>query len=129
MALLVTIPIAIITNLPATPFYFVLIITGFWFVVSSGRMIPAQALVSNVVSTERRGSFLSINSAVQQISVGSASIIAGLVVVKTSTNAIENYEITGYIGIAVTLISIFFVSKLNTRLKLKEGVVGSEEAA
>ena len=129
MALLVTIPIAIITNLPTTPFYFVLIITGFWFVVSSGRMIPAQALVSNVVSTERRGSFLSINSAVQQISVGSASIIAGLVVVKTSTNAIENYEITGYIGIAVTLIRIFFVSKLNTRLKLKEGVVGSEEAA
>ena len=80
-----------------------------------------------MVSTERRGSFLSINSAVQQISVGSASIIAGLVVVKTSTNAIENYEITGYIGIAVTLISIFFVSKLNTRLKLKEGDLNKEE--
>jgi DHA1 family inner membrane transport protein len=128
MALLVTIPIAIITNLPATPFYFVLIITGFWFVVSSGRMIPAQALVSNVVSSERRGSFMSINSSVQQIFVGLASIIAGLVVVKTSTNAIENYEITGYIGIAVTLISIFFVSKLNTRLSGK-GVVGSKDAA
>ena len=71
---------------------------------------------------------MSINSSVQQIFVGLAFIIAGLVVVKTSTNAIENYEITGYIGIAVTLISIFFVSKLNTRMSGK-GVVGSKEAA
>ena len=72
---------------------------------------------------------MSINSSVQQIFVGLASIIAGLLVVKTSTNAIENYEITGYIGIAVTLISIFFVTKLSNRLKLKEGVVGSKDAA
>ena len=73
-----------------------------------------------MASIERRGSFMSINSSVQQI-------FAGLVVVKTSTNAIENYEITDYIGIAVTLISIFFVTKLNTRISGK-GVVGSKEA-
>lgn len=129
MALLVTIPIAVITNLPTTPFYFVLAITGFWFVVSSGRMIPAQALVSNVVSSERRGSFMSINSAIQQIFVGIASVLAGFVVVKTPSNAILNYEITGYISIAVTLLSIFFVTKLNTRMNGKKGVVGSIEAA
>jgi predicted MFS family arabinose efflux permease len=116
MALTATIPIAIITNLPSVPFYSVLVVTGFWFVISSGRTIPAQALISNVVSSERRGSFLSINSSVQQISVGLASVIAGLVVVKLPNNTLENYQITGYISIVITLVSIFVVSKLNARM-------------
>jgi predicted MFS family arabinose efflux permease len=82
-------------------------------------MIPAQAMVSNVVSTERHGSFMSINSSVQQIFVGLASVIAGAVVVKTPSNAILNYDLTGYLSIIITLLSIVFVSKLNVRLKQK----------
>jgi predicted MFS family arabinose efflux permease len=117
MALVAILPIAIITNLPAIPFALVLCVTGFWFIVSSGRMIPAQAIISNVVATERRGSFMSINSSVQQIFVGLASVLAGFIVVKTPSNAILNYEVTGYISIAITLLSIFVVSRLNTRLK------------
>ncbi|MFD2163389.1 MFS transporter [Paradesertivirga mongoliensis] len=120
MALLAIFPIAIITNLPAMPFFLVLCVTGFWFVVSSGRMIPAQAMVSNVVEPGRRGSFMSINSSVQQIFVGLASVLAGMIVVKSPSNAILNYEVTGYISIAITLLSILFVAKLNTRLQRKE---------
>jgi predicted MFS family arabinose efflux permease len=117
MAILAIIPIAIITNLPDIPFYMVLCVTGFWFVVSSGRMIPAQAMISNVVAAERRGSFMSINSSVQQVFVGIASVLAGLIIVKTSSNSLLHYEVTGYISIAITLLSLFFVTKLNTRLK------------
>lgn len=120
MALLVTLPVALITNLPDIPFYLVLCVTGFWFVVSSGRAIPAQAMISNVVSPERRGSFMSINSSVQQIFVGLASVLAGAIVAKTPSNSILNYEITGYISVVITLISIVFVTKLNTSLKRRE---------
>ncbi|MEJ6980431.1 MFS transporter [Pedobacter sp. P351] len=122
MAIIAVFPIALITNLPPFPFYLVLAVTGFWFVVSSGRMIPAQAMISNVVASERRGSFMSINSSVQQIFVGIASVMAGLIVIKTPTNAILHYEITGYISIIITLLSIFFVSRLNTRLKQKNAI-------
>ena len=121
MALVAIIPIAIITNLPDIPFYLVLCVTGFWFVVSSGRMIPAQAMISNVVATERRGSFMSINSSVQQVFVGIASVLAGLIVVKTPSNTLLNYEVTGYISIVITLLSVLFVTKLNTRLKRAGG--------
>ena len=120
MALLAVIPVAIITNLPPIPFVLVLCVTGFWFVVSSGRMIPAQAIVSNVVAPQRRGSFMSINSSIQQIFVGLASVLAGVIVVKTPSNALLHYEITGYISIIITLLSILFVSRLNARLKGKE---------
>ena len=120
MVLISIIPIALITNLPVMPFYLVLCITGFWFIISSGRMIPAQAMVSNVVTSERRGSFMSFNSAVQQIFVGFASVLAGFIVVKNADNSIQNYEITGYISIVITLLSLIFVFRLNSRVKKKE---------
>jgi hypothetical protein len=49
--------IALITNLPAIPFYFVLCITGLWFIISAGRFIPAQAMVSNVVLDRKTRQF------------------------------------------------------------------------
>ena len=110
--------IALITNLPAISFYFVLCITGLWF-VSSGRFIPAQAMVSNVVPPERRGSFMSFNSSVQQLFVGLASVLAGFIVVKMPDNRIEHYEITGYLSIALILFSIFIATMLNRKLKEK----------
>lgn len=119
MAVTSIFPIALITNLPPMPFYLVLCVSGFWFVVSSGRTIPAQAMVSNVVSPERRGSFMSFNSSVQQIFVGLASVLAGLIVVKNPDNSIQNYEVTGYISILITLLTLIFVFRLDTRLKRK----------
>jgi DHA1 family inner membrane transport protein len=124
MAVTSIFPIALITNLPPMPFYLVLCISGFWFVVSSGRTIPAQAIVSNVVPPERRGSFMSFNSSVQQVFVGLASVLAGLIVVKNPDNSIQNYEITGYVSILITLLTLIFVFKLDTRLKKKENVEG-----
>jgi predicted MFS family arabinose efflux permease len=124
--------IALITNLPAIPFYFVLCVTGLWFIISAGRFIPAQAMVSNVVPTERRGSFMSFNSSVQQLFVGLASVLAGLIVVKMPDNHIEHYEITGYLSIALILFSIFIATMLNKKLKEKENdraISNNEELA
>ncbi|RYZ51579.1 MAG: MFS transporter [Sphingobacteriales bacterium] len=115
LVLLAVVPIALITNLPDIPFYLVLCITGFWFIVSSGRSIPAQAMISNVVPPERRGSFMSFNSSVQQLFVGLASILAGLIVVNTADNKVVNYEITGYFSIGIILMSIIIASMLNSR--------------
>jgi predicted MFS family arabinose efflux permease len=119
--------IALITNLPAIPFYFVLCITGLWFIISAGRFIPAQAMVSNVVPTERRGSFMSFNSSVQQLFVGLASVLAGLIVVKMPDNRIEHYEITGYLSIAFILFSIFIATMLNKKLKENEAAISNKK--
>lgn len=124
--------IVLITNLPAIPFYFVLCITGMWFVISTGRMIPAQAMVSNVVPPERRGSFMSFNSSVQQLFVGFASVLAGLIVVKLPDNKLQHYEVTGYLSIGIILFSIFIATMLNKKLKEKESetaIVNEEELA
>ncbi|MCD6063882.1 MAG: transporter [Flavipsychrobacter sp.] len=114
------VPVAIITNLPQIPFAVVLCITGFWFVVSSGRAIPAQAMISHVVPPDRRGSFMSFNSSIQQVFVGLASIVAGFIVVKQPDNTILHYNITGYISIAIAICCIYIAYRLNRRMEARE---------
>ena len=85
--------------------------------VSSGRSIPAQAIISNVVATERRGSFMSFNASVQQIFVGLASVISGKIVTRAADNTILHYPMTGYISIAITILSLYVGYLLHKRLK------------
>jgi len=120
MILLAIMPIALITNMPQIPFYFVLCVTGFWFVVSSGRAIPAQAIVSEVVPPARRGSFMNVNSAIQQFGVGLASVIAGLIVIRTPENKIEHYDITGYLSITVILCCLWVGYRLHKAMRYKD---------
>ncbi|WP_413293684.1 MFS transporter [Bdellovibrio sp. HCB185ZH] len=114
---LCTLPIFAITNLGPNPAWIVLAITSVFFVVSGGRMIPATALVSGTASPQNRGSFMSIVSCVQQLSSAAASYLAGIIIVKSSAGRLENYEIVGYMSIAVTLLAIY----LSRRIQATEG--------
>ncbi len=122
MVLLSPLPILTITNLPDLPLYAVLAVTGIWFIISTGRGIPSSALVSQVVPPERRGGFMSFNSALQQLFTGLASIIAGLVVVQDKTTyVIARYNWTGYLSIAVLLLALFWGYRLNRALVRSAG--------
>jgi predicted MFS family arabinose efflux permease len=97
-----------ITNMPAIAFYYVLVATGIWFIVANGRMIAAQAMVSNVIEPQYRGSFMSVNSSLQQLFVGSASLVAGLIVTNDKiTRKIFHYDWVGYLSIAILAFCIF----------------------
>jgi MFS transporter, DHA1 family, inner membrane transport protein len=97
----------IITNLPSLlPFSIVLLFFAIWFVVATGRAVTAQAMISNMVSQEQRGSFMTFNSSVQQLGTGLASLIAGFIVTKDSTGKLYRYEWVGYISIVVLLLGL-----------------------
>lgn len=101
-----------ITNLPYIPFYLALTVFAVWFTLSTGRMVTANAMISNVVQSEHRGSFMSFNSSVQQLGTSLASLIAGLVIIKGSDNKIHHYEWLGYLSIAILLGALFLARKL-----------------
>ncbi|HEX6335064.1 MAG TPA: MFS transporter [Flavisolibacter sp.] len=113
-----TLPLAfVITHLPPMAFYFVLVITGLWFIVSNGRSVAAQAMISNVVEPEYRGSFMSINSSLQQLFVGSASFMAGLIVTNDPvSHKIYRYNWVGYLSILVLAFCVYlaYVLKRNS---------------
>lgn len=118
---ILTLPaLAIITNMPSIPFYYVLCVTGCWFLISSGRGIAAQAMVTEVVPSKTRGSFMSVNSSIQQLAIGLYAAIGGFIVQNTESGKIEHFNIAGYVAMSITFISLLFGSKLNAALnKLK----------
>jgi predicted MFS family arabinose efflux permease len=114
-AILSMVPVLIVTNLPDWPFALVLVPFAFWFAMANGRTIAVQAMVSQVVKPEIRGSFMSFNSSMQQLFTGAASMIAGFIVYSDGSHRIYNYQWLGYLSVLV--ISICLV--LAQRLKVK----------
>ena len=96
-----------ITRLPNIMFAVVLMLFGIWFVLSTGRGVTSQALISNVVEPHKRGGFMSFNSSVQQLGTGIASLIAGIVVIEGDKGEIYRYEWLGYLSVAVLIACVF----------------------
>lgn len=96
----------IITNLPVLPFSIVILFFAIWFVVATGRAVTAQAMITNVVKQEQRGSFMTFNSSVQQLGTGAASLISGFIVYKDSVGRLYRYEWVGYLSIIVLLLGL-----------------------
>jgi predicted MFS family arabinose efflux permease len=112
MLLLAVIPVYLLTNLTRVPFYHVLIITTLFFIFASGRMVPAQALVTSVVPPNLRGGFMNLTSSLQQLGLGLSAFIGGLIITKNPMGEIENYNIVGYISVAVSMICLIVTWKV-----------------
>lgn len=106
------IPIFLITDMPRIPFILMLAIFGFWFTFSTGRNIPAQAMITTVVNPAQRGQFMSFNSSVQQLFTGLASVIAGMIVVKDASGKILFYNWVGYLSATIVFCSFFLARML-----------------
>ncbi|OOG75290.1 MFS transporter [Algoriphagus sp. A40] len=104
--LLNLIPIGVITHLGITPIPFVLMITTMFFVTSNGRYVPAAAIITGTAKSENRGSFLSFNSAVQQVAAGLASLSAGMIIGENEAGQLTNFHIVGYLAIFFSLLCI-----------------------
>jgi predicted MFS family arabinose efflux permease len=104
--LLNLVPIGIITHLGITPIPFVLMVTTMFFVTSNGRYVPAAAIITGTAKPENRGSFLSFNSAVQQLAAGLASLAAGLIIGENEAGELTNFHIVGYLAIFFSILCI-----------------------
>lgn len=111
-AVLSLVPVWLITHLWPAPLWAVLTIAGIFFILVNGRMVPMQAMVSNVVPPQQRGGFMSINSSVQQLASGLAATIGGAIIVKTADGRIEHYGWVGYLAMALIVASVFLAKKV-----------------
>ena len=68
------IPIALVTNLPRVPLVAAVATSTLLMICMSSRMVPAMAMMTGAVEARYRGGFMSINSAVQQFSMGATSL-------------------------------------------------------
>ncbi len=100
--------VLLITKLPNVAFPVVLIFFAIWFIVATGRIVTAQAMITEVVKPEQRGSFMSINGSIQQLGSGLAALCAGVIVRTEKSGRIVHYEWVGYLSIAVLFFSLLF---------------------
>ena len=100
------------TNLQAASLTIFLICTSFFFIGSGGRLIPIQAMVTSAVPPQFRGSFMALNSALQQFTMGIITLIGGLIITNNEKGELEHYNIVGYIAIAGTLLSLYIAKKV-----------------
>lgn len=100
---------AIYGNLGLTPFWLVLLLNVIMFAGVSSRIITSQALLTAVPVQQDRGSFMSINSSVQQVSGGIATFIAGKIVVITTAGKVEHYDTLSYVVIVAMIITIIMM--------------------
>lgn len=110
--LLAVIPILLITHLPPVSIIVALIVTSSFFVIVSGRMIPATTMVTSVVPPQKRGSFMSLRTAVLQLTSGTASLIAGLIIMEGDSGELLKYDTVGYLAVFFSLIALYFGRKL-----------------
>lgn len=124
-------PILLVTTLPPVSLPVAIVVLTLFMVLMSGRMVPAMAIVTSAVHPQRRGSFLSINSSVQQLAAGVASFGAGMILGKSPNGAIANYGIVGLLCVLATIVCVRLARNLKSADSahpeiLHDAVLGAE---
>ena len=86
-----------------------------FFVLVSGRMIPAMALISSAVDPAQRGAAMSLNSTVQSLAMGAASSLAGFVITQGPDGRFTDYNLVGYIAVVAGLLSMWLAGQVRIR--------------
>lgn len=111
------IPTVWITNMPVSPIWVALIVTSFFFIVGSGRMIPPQTLITAAATPRTRGSFMAVKSAFQQFAIALAAATSGFIVIIDEGGRLLNYEWVGILAVGICIIAMV----LAPRIKVAHG--------
>lgn len=110
--LLSFVPLLIITHLPQTSIYVALVFSTLLFIFVNGRIVPAQTLTTAAVHPATRGSFMSFQASLQQLSASLAAFLSGLILVENELGFFENYNWVGYTSVLISSVTLFIVPRL-----------------
>jgi predicted MFS family arabinose efflux permease len=112
LALAVTVPLMATTLSQGLPLWGLLAISSLFFTVMSGRMIPGMAMISSAALPRLRGTFMTLNSAVQSASMGLAALVAGLIIGRDAQGQLTLYWVAGLLGVVASLLSVWLAGHL-----------------
>lgn len=106
--LLFLIPVYALTHVHISTVFVVLLSSTLYFIFSNSRFIPSMTIVSSSVPQATRGSFLSLNSAVQQFGTSTAALVGGLLVVTPLDGGpLSGFQFTAYVATFFGLLAYF----------------------
>ena len=120
IGLVSVIPVLLVTNLPETSMPVALLVTTLFMVCTSTRWVPVMAMITTSAAPHHRGTFMSVNASVQQLGMGLASKISGLLLVERlvmGDDGIEapklvGYPLVGLLAAASMIAAVFLAGRL-----------------
>lgn len=125
--ILATIMVVVFTNLAPVPLWTLIGINTLMFAGIMSRMIPSSALMTAIPRLEDRGAFMSVNSSLQQIAGGVASVLAGLIIVQEQGGKLNHFDTLGYVVIAVMVVCAVLMYFINREVTRKLNTVPANE--
>jgi len=105
-------PLFVQTHLPPVPLWVMVSLATVFFILVPGRMVPAMAIMTSAVQPRLRGTFLSLNGAVQNLFSGVASLIGGLLITQDAGGKVVGYGNVGLLAMGATLITLVLVRRI-----------------
>ena len=106
------IPLLACTNLPPAPLWVAIAVMVSFMIFVSGRFVPAMAIVTGAAQPGLRGTFLSFNSAIQQLGSSAASLASGFLIGRTDSGSLTGYWKSGLVAVGCTLLAIWLARKV-----------------
>lgn len=112
MAAVVLLPMLAITQLGPVAMVWVLLVSTLFFVCMSGRMIPGMAMLTSAANPALRGTFMTLNSAVQSAAMGVAALVGGYIISRDAAGMVQHYGWAAVVGGIASLLTIVVGSRL-----------------
>lgn len=112
-ALLAIVPMMATTLVQPLPFWAILPVSCAFFVCMSGRMIPGMAILTSAADPALRGTFMTLNSAVQSAAMGLAAFTGGLIIGRDAHGLVQHYWMAGLLGALAALGAVWMAPRLH----------------
>ncbi len=100
--------VLLITNLTPVPLPIILLVTTLFFIVVPTRMVPSMALMNAAVVPHLRGTFMSLNSALQSLVQGVAAFTAASIISRNAQNELVHFGWVGGLSVVMIVLAIFW---------------------
>jgi predicted MFS family arabinose efflux permease len=120
IGLLSVVPVLLVTNLPETSMAVALVVTTLFMVCTSIRWVPVMAMITTSAAPHQRGTFMSVNSSMQQFAMGLASKFSGLLLVErfvvgedgSLAPKLIGYPLVGLLAASSMVVAVFLAGRL-----------------
>jgi predicted MFS family arabinose efflux permease len=107
-----TLAILVVTHLPPVALWVVALAQVLLMSTFPGRYVPAMAILQAAVVPALRGSFMSLNAALQQLSAGVASLVAASMVGRGPGGELTGFGAVGWLSILATGFAIALATRV-----------------
>ncbi|HVU23086.1 MAG TPA: MFS transporter [Opitutus sp.] len=88
------------------------VMMALFMVTMSSRFTPAMAMITNAVEGRYRGGFMSVNSSLQQASIGAANVLAGFFVTREASGHLAGFPLLGYLSAGFFVLTVLLAARL-----------------